>query len=205
MTKKESNISKIKDIFLIIAILLISLIAAIVIISIPMGLTYILSLILSSNEGYLLMGLSVCICGGILIILIPIIIFLLISNKKNRINDIKKLFQKYKIFSIVVISIITFLEIAVGQRAYTYYKDIKEGPQESIMMDAVVKVRSSGKGHHSYITGYINDKKISLELTQDAISKVRRNKKYKMIKIKYYKNIKEAYYIDVYISYVDDK
>ena len=202
MTKQKSNVSKMKIFLLIIAIILISLIITALVIFIPGLLGFLLGKLLSSNDGYLLTGFSFCICGSILIVLIPIIIFLLVSNKKNRINDLKK----HKTISIIIILIVIFFEIAVSSRGYTYYKDIKEGSKEVIMMDSVVKREYVYKNsHNTYITGYINGEKSKLEITRDARSKVSRNKKYKMVKIKYYKHIKEVFDIDIYVSYKEDK
>lgn len=202
MTKQKSGISKMKVVLLIIAIILIALIITALVIFIPGLLGYLLQSVLSSNDGYLLTGFSFCICGSILIILIPIIIFLLLSNKKNRIKDLKK----YKTVSIIIISVIIFFEIAIGSRGYTYYKDIKEGPKEVIMMDSIVKREYVYKNSkNTYITGYIDGEKTKLEITRDARSKVSRNKKYKMVKIKYYKHIKEVIDIDIYVSYKEDK
>ena len=201
----KQKLSKIK-IFLIIAlIILISLLVSIVVLSIPIGLSYLFGLLLSSKDGYLLTGFSFCICGIILIILVPIIIFLLASNKKNRISDIKNLFSKFKAFSIIIILIIAFLEIAFASRAYTYYKDIKEGPKDAIMMESIVKRKSGYRSSSTYIKGFIDGKETMLEITRDARSKVSNNKKYKIVKIKYYEHIKEIYDIDVYVSYKDDK
>ena len=74
------------------------------------------------------------------------------------------------------------------------------------MMDSVVKREHVYKNsHNTYITGYINGEKTKLEITRDARSKVSRNKKYKMVKIKYYKHIKEVFDIDIYVSYKEDK
>lgn len=205
MLKKELNSNKVKAIILIISIILIALVIAAVVLLIPIMSSYILGLVLSSNDGYLLTGLSFCIFGEIIIILVPIILFLLVSKKNNRRNDIKKFIKNYKVVFIVIILLIIIFESIIGYRGYTYFKDIKEGPQEAIMMDAIVKRKYSYKSSYTYIAGYIDNEEIQLEITRDARSKVSRNKKYKMVKIKYYKNIKEVYDVDIYISYIEDK
>lgn len=177
----------------------------IIVLSIPIIILVILKCALPSADGYLLTGFSFYVFGSISIIVVPIIFFLLISKKKNRKNDIKKYFKNYKVLFIVCSLIIVVLESAIICRGHEYFKDIIEGPQEAIMMDAVVKMKSSYKSSSSYIIGYIDGEEIQLEVTRDARPNVYRNKSYKMVRVKYYKNIKEVYDIDVYISYVEDE
>lgn len=177
----------------------------IIVLSIPIIILVILKCALPSADGYLLTGFSFYVFGSISIIVVPIIFFLLISKKKNRKNDIKKYFKNYKVLFIVCSLIIVVLESAIICRGHEYFKDIIEGPQEAIMMDAVVKMKSSYKSSSSYIIGYIDGEEIQLEVTRDARPNVYRNKSYKMVRAKYYKNIKEVYDIDVYISYVEDE
>lgn len=198
MAKKQLRFNNNKVISLII---LITLLVVILVILIPTILSYIFGVILSSKDGYLLMGFSFCICGSVVIVLLPIIITLLLSPKNNRLNYLKAFFKKYKVISIVFISIILFLEIFVVGRGYIYYRDIEEGSKESIMIDPVVERKRNYRSSCSYIVGYIDGEVIKLEITGDARSKISHNKRYKVIKVKYYKNIKEVYDIDVYASY----
>ena len=124
-----------KTFTIIMCILLVSL----SVIFIPIITAYIMGIILSSKDSYLLTGLSFCIFLNIIIILIPIIFVLLITHKKDRANDIKSFFKKYKIFSLIGILFMLFLEIGIASRGYSYYKDIRQGPNETIMSDAIVK------------------------------------------------------------------
>lgn len=192
MVKKVLNKHK-TSFKIIFSILLISLF----VIFIPITITFVLGLILDSTDGYLLMGLSFCIFLNIIIILIPIIFVLLITHKKDRVNNIKSFFKKYKIFSLIGILFMLFLEIGIASRGYSYYKDIRQGPNEAIMSDAIVKRESGYRTSYTYIVGNINGEKIKFTIIQDAHKKVVKNKIYKKLKIKYYKNIKGVYEIVV--------
>lgn len=57
------------------------------------------------------------------------------------------------------------------------YKDIKIGPQEVAMTDAVVKETRYNKSHNTYLEGYIDGKKVSLRVTRDARDRLKRNDK----------------------------
>lgn len=171
---------------------------SILVVSTPILLAVILSLIFQSVDSYLLTGFSFYIFGSILIILVPIILFMLISKKKNRRSEIKNFCKKYKIMAMIIVSLIVILEFTIGSGGYIFFKDINEGPQKAIMTDAVVKTYSTYRNsRRTYIIGYIDGEVIKLELIQDAKSKVKKNSSYKKIKIEYFKNIKEVYDIDV--------
>lgn len=190
MAKKKSNNKK--------KIILVTLLGSILVVSTPILLAVILSLIFQSVDSYLLTGFSFYIFGSILIILVPIILFMLISKKKNRISEIKNFCKKYKIMAMIIVSLIVILEFTIGSGGYIFFKDINEGPQKAIMTDAVVKTYSTYRNsRRTYIIGYIDGEVIKLELIQDAKSKVKKNSSYKKIKIEYFKNIKEVYDIDV--------
>lgn len=186
MLKKRSNINKRK-------IIITSLLIALAVLFVPIILSYILGLLLTSEDFYLLTGLSFCIFGCIIIMVMSIIFFLLVSEKNNRKRDLKKWFNKYTAFFTIAILVILTLETIVGYRGYIYFKDIIEGPQEAIMMNAVVKRKNSYRSNYLYIVGNIDGEEIKLKITQDAKEKVSHGKSYKMVKIGYYKNIKEIY------------
>lgn len=192
ISKEKSNKSIILKILLLPIVVLFLLLFTLTFLSMIFG------FILSSKDGYLLTGFSFYILASIAIIVIPVVLFLLISKKNNRKSDIKGYFKKYKIFSIVLILIIAMVEsIFIYGGVYAYFKDIKEGSKEAVMTNAFVKrvitYRTSGSLH---IIGYIDGEKINLRLMGDALSKVVRNKSYRKLKIKYYKNIKEAHDIE---------
>lgn len=157
-----------------------------------------LGYILSSKDGYLLTGLAFYLLTFLIIILIPIILYLLVSKKGQRKIDIKNWFKKYTVLFIIFILMITVLESVIGINGYRYYKDIMLGPQEQIMTNAVIKVRHSRRGHHTYIIGNIAGKEEKFNITRAARSKVFQNETYKKIIIKYYKNIKEVFDVKKY-------
>ena len=198
----KRNFTKKEKILTIIQLLLIILIALIVVFSIPLGILFLVYKLLPKADVYLLTGLSVNIFLCIFTLIIPIVFFYLISDKKNRLKDLKIFFTKYKIFALIITSIIILLETIFISGTIIYYKDVKIGPQESFMTDSVVITKIGYKRNkHTYIEGYIDDKKVSFEITGSARKKVEKNKKYRIVKVYYYKNIKEVYGIDVFASY----
>ena len=189
---------KILNICKIILIIILIIVIPFLVILLPIFLAYLLGLILSCNDGYLLMGLSFYLCGSILFILIPVTFFLRLSDKKKRIRSIKDYTKGHRLTSIIIILIFLFIEISLSSAIYIYYKDIKDGPKESIMVDAIVEERYVYKGSNTYIIGYIDGKKEQFEITRDSRDKIKKMKKYKKVKIKYYKNLKEVYDIEIY-------
>lgn len=121
-------------------------------------------------------------------------IFLLkssLNNKRKKITLREIFIKSPKAFTIFLL-IIFLIESVILYRGSLYIKDIIQGPEESILTDAVVdyKFRRRG-GSIKYIIGYIDGQKVKLRLTRDAYS-INKNKKIKMIKIKYYKNIEKV-------------
>lgn len=197
----KSNINKLMVIgliILIILIILISLLITAVLFSIPVILSYLIGMISSFDDSYLLMELSFCICCVIGIFLVPIIIFLFVYRKKNKLKALTNFLKKYKIISSIIIILILIFETIFIARGYICFNDIKDGSQEVVMTDAIVKVKYYYKSRNSYIIGNIDDKEIQLKLTRDARSQVEKNKQYDVLKIKYYKHMKEVYDIKVY-------
>lgn len=201
MAKKQQK--KLKTILVIISIIPISILITLLIFVFPISLSFILGKILNSKEFNLLIGLASCIYGNIIFLLLPTIIFLKISKKKNKKTELIKLFTKYKFITISTIIIIIILEISLIIRANTYYKDIKEGPIEIIMKDVIVKRKHTYKSTKLYIIGNLDGKKTELRLTRNARNKINRNKKYNIVKIKYYKNLKEVIDIIPFTSYLN--
>lgn len=201
MVKKQQK--KLKTILVIISIIPISILITLLIFLFPISLSFILGKILNSKEFNLLIGLASCIYGNIIFLLLPTIIFLKISKKKNKKSELIKLFTKYKFITISTIIIIIILEISLIIRANTYYKDIKEGPIEIIMKDVIVKRKHTYKSTKLYIIGNLDGKKTELRLTRNARNKINRNKKYNIVKIKYYKNLKEVIDIIPFTSYLN--
>ena len=198
----KRNFTKKEKILAIIQLLLIILIALIVVFSIPLGILFLIYKLLPKADVYLLTGLSVNIFLCIFTLIIPIVFFYLISEKKNRLKDLKIFFTKYKKLALIIISIIVFLETVFISGTIIYYKDVKIGPQESFMTDSVAIIRTGYKRNKdTYIDGYIGDEKVSFKITGSARKKVKKNKKYRLVKVYYYKNIKEVYDIDVFVSY----
>ncbi len=185
-------------------IILLLLLIPVLVIIIPALLAILLGLLLSSNDGYLLMGLSFLIFVSILIILIPTIIFLLITKNKNKIDCLKEFITRYKVVFIILVLIFLLIETIVISNATIYYKDIKIGQKEVYMTDSIVKKRYINRNHYTYIIGYIDGKRTKLKITSDARSKVRHNKRYKLVKIKYYKYLKEIHDMDIYVSYNEE-
>lgn len=201
MVKNQQK--KLKTILVIISIIPISILITLLIFVFPISLSFILGKILNSKEFNLLIGLASCIYGNIIFLLLPTIIFLKISKKKNKKTELIKLFTKYKFITISTIIIIIILEISLIIRANTYYKDIKEGPIEIIMKDVIVKRKHTYKSTKLYIIGNLDGKKTELRLTRNARNKINRNKKYNIVKIKYYKNLKEVIDIIPFTSYLN--
>lgn len=201
MVKNQQK--KLKTILVIISIIPISILITLLIFLFPISLSFILGKILNSKEFNLLIGLASCIYGNIIFLLLPTIIFLKISKKKNKKSELIKLFTKYKFITISTIIIIIILEISLIIRANTYYKDIKEGPIEIIMKDVIVKRKHTYKSTKLYIIGNLDGKKTELRLTRNARNKINRNKKYNIVKIKYYKNLKEVIDIIPFTSYLN--
>lgn len=201
MVKKQQK--KLKTILVVISIIPISILITLLIFLFPISLSFILGKILNSKEFNLLIGLASCIYGNIIFLLLPTIIFLKISKKKNQKTELIKLFTKYKFITISTIIIIIILEISLIIRANTYYKDIKEGPIEIIMKDVIVKRKHTYKSTKLYIIGNLDEKKTELRLTRNARNKINRNKKYNIVKIKYYKNLKEVIDIIPFTSYLN--
>lgn len=201
MAKKQQK--KLKTILVIISIIPISILITLLIFLFPISLSFILGKILNSKEFNLLIGLASCIYGNIIFLLLPTVIFLKISKKKNKKTELIKLFTKYKFITISTIIIIIILEISLIIRANTYYKDIKEGPIEIIMKDVIVKRKHTYKSTKLYIIGNLDGKKTELRLTRNVHNKINRNKKYNIVKIKYYKNLKEVIDIIPFTSYLN--
>ncbi len=185
------------------SVLLIILVAILVILS-PFLLIAVLATTFPSADGYLLTGFSFCIFGFVAIMSIPIGLFKVFAPKKNKLDYIKNVYKKYKPFGNIVVFpaliILLLFEIGIVHRGSTYLKDIAEGPKQEIMMDAVVEVHSHRGGSTTYLVGYINGEKISLEVTRDAHSDVTRRESYQMLWITYYENIREVYDVDVFMK-----
>lgn len=161
-------------------------------------LAVILGVLFPATDGYLLTGFSFYVLGAIVMVVIPIFLLILISVKSKKKGVIKKFCKDYKVFVLMIILPLIIIEIALAGGGYTYFKDIKEGPQEAIMTDAVVERRSSGKSsRNTYLIGEIDGEKTRLELSGDARDAVSRGENYERLKIEYYKNIAEVFEIHV--------
>ena len=197
MNKKSVKLSKLKVVGIIVLIILLVLLVTAFVIGIPALMTFIFKSLLRTDDGYLLMGFSFYIFVIILIVLIPIIFFFLMSKKKQRLKDLKLFFKNYKVLASIILSIILLFIFIFCCGVNTYYKDIKAGEQIAIMTDVEVKVKRSHKSHNTYVTGYIDGKKVQLKVTRDARSRVKRNESYKKLEIKYYKHLKEVYVVNI--------
>lgn len=164
----------------------------------PMLLTVILTFVFPTVDSYLLTGFSFYFVCSIAIILIPILLFLSISKKSHRIQDIKKWIRKYKASLLIFVLPVLIIQIALATQASVYVKDIVKGPQEAIMTDAFVDVVYMGKSHNFHLVGNIDGQEISLNLIRDAHSTVSRNVHYDAIKIRYYEHLKEVFDVDLY-------
>ena len=98
---------------------------------------------------------------------------------------------------LITFLLVIFFEVIIGVRGNVYYKDIKEGPVEVVMTDAIIKKEYSGKSRHWYLIGDIDGKRVKLEVTRHARDVVSNNTKYKTVNIIYYKNLNEVYYIKI--------
>lgn len=178
------------------SIILIALIIGLIVVFIPILFGGLLNIIFSSCDGYLLTGVCFYIFLCLLFFIIPFFIFLSVFKKNDRINGIKR----HKGFFTIIFFIILLFEFIIGFRGYVYFMDIKEGFKEAIMIDAVVEKHYSYKSSSLYITGYIDNKKVSLKITGDARLKVKKNKKYEKLGVKYYKNLGEVYDVSLYLK-----
>lgn len=162
---------------------------------------FILFSLYPNRDGYLLTGLSFFSVILTTYIILPIILFFLLTKKCKRLSHLKYWFQQYRIF-MIVISVIYFLFFYIlFSREYCYFKDVVKGPSESIITDCNIyykrSYRSSGKNY--YISGYINGKKRVFELI-DKADKMRKVGSYSKLKIRYYDNIGEVFMIDYFID-----
>ena len=183
LNNKKKNISIVFCVFVGIIVFF----APLILIPVTLGVLY------PTLDVYLLTGLVFFILINIIIIVIPAVLLLrfLIKNKGKGI--VKKFCKDHKVLVLIVALLFIFLEITFVNGEYIYYKDIKEGPQEAIMTDAVIEIRSNGSAKNSYLVGYIDGVKTSLDIIQDAGSAVSRGKIYKRLRIKYYKNIGDVF------------
>lgn len=180
------------------AIILLALFVGIIGVFVPIVLAVILGVLFPAADGYLLTGFSFFTLGAIVLVVIPAFLLILISVKSKKKGVIKKFCKDYKVFVLMIALPFTIIEIALAGGGYTYFKDIKEGPQEAVMTDAVVERRASGKsGHNTYLIGEIDAEEIRLKLSGDARDAVSRGENYEKLKIEYYKNIAEVFEIDV--------
>lgn len=194
--KKELSSKKV--IFLVLIIMLITFIGVFVSLVV---LQFILGVILSSQDGYLLTGLAFCILCGLSVIILPIILYVR-ANKKNKNKKTKQyriirnsFKNNKKLWAIGIISIIV-IEALAASGGSTYLKDIQQGPVEAIMINAELKVTTGRKGgKNTYIVGNVDGKQVKLKVTRDARSNIYKNQKFNIIKIKYYRNLKEVYQI----------
>lgn len=193
MAKEKLNSNKASG-----AIILPALFGGIISVFVPIVLAVILGVLFPTADAYLLTGFSFFALGAIVMVVIPVFLLILISVKSKKKGVIKKFCKDYKVFVLMIVLPLIIIEIALAGGGYTYFKDIREGPQEAIMTDAVVERRASGKSsRNTYLIGEIDGEKTRLELSGDARDAVSRGENYERLKIEYYKNIAEVFEIDV--------
>lgn len=193
MAKEKSNIKKSLGV-----IILTALCGGIISVLVPIVLAVILGVLFPAADAYLLTGFSFFALGAIVMIVIPVCVLILISVKSKKKGVIKKFCKDYKVFVLIIVLPLLIIEIALAGGGYTYFKDIKEGPQKAIMTDAVVERKASGKSSSNiYLIGEIDGERTQLELSGDAYDAVNRGEKYERLEIEYYENIAEVFEIDV--------
>lgn len=176
------------------SIILFALGTGVLTVLIPIVLAVILGVWFPTLDTYLLTGFVFLLFVSIAIIIIPTVLLLVISSKRKQKGVIKKFCKDYKL---IVLSLIV-IEIGFVSGGYTYFKDLKTGPQEAIMTDVVVERRSTGKSSgETYLIGYIDGEKTKLNLTRDARDAVCCGESYESLKVRYYENIAEVFEIDV--------
>lgn len=162
---------------------------------------FILFSLFPSSDGYLLTGLSFFSVLLFAYIILPIIIFLLVTKKGKRISRLKYWFKTYKLFMIIILVIYFLFFCILFSREYYYFKDVIIGPIESIITDCKIYYdygyRSRSKNY--YISGYINGEKKVLSLIGNA-DKTKKVGSYSKLRIKYYDNIGEVYDIKYYTN-----
>lgn len=175
-------------------IVLIALFTGVAVVAIPLLLTVVLWAIFPEVDAYVLTGFSFFLLGSVAMWLVPILLVVAILPKGKKLTSVKEGWKKYKAFWVLVGLPIMILAICLGGGAYTYFKDIKQGPVEAIMTDAEVEVRSSVKNsQNTYLTGYIDEEKVWLQLTGDAKDTLERGESYEELEIKYYEYIGEVF------------
>jgi len=194
MAKRKSSKKEILSVLVII-------LAGILVFLSPFLLTAVLATAFPSVDGYLLTGFSFCAFGFVALLSGTIAVFRVFVPKENKLDYFKSVYKRYKqmvqFFLLPMLIILLLFEFAIAYRGYTYLKDIVQGPKEAIMKDAVVEAKSS-KG--TYLVGYVDGKKIRLNITRGAHSAISRRESYKMLWIEYYEGIQEVYEIDIFMK-----
>lgn len=194
--KKYRKMSK-KEIFSVLGIFGV----AILVILSPFLLTAVLATAFPSVDGYLLTGFSFCVFGFVALSSVLIVLYRTFVPKKNKLDYFKSVYKKYGkfvfYFILPMLGILIFLEGAVVYAGSTYLKDIVQGPQVAIMKDVYVDVDSGRNSSGTYLEGYVEGKKVRLELARGARFKVSRRESYQMLWITYYEGIKEVHDVDI--------